>query len=134
LPQSVEYGDGPAVLDDKAFLTLLYNILLEREPDSGGFADWLGKLGSGELSRHQVALRFIASDEFQRSTELVRNFPDLAVFEVFGTKLLVPRGSDAFDELANLGWSFWTLGPAWATMPYRPQRRSVPPGWFSQSK
>ena len=52
------YGD----LDDAAFITLLYQNVLGRNPDAQGFANWLGELEDG-LTRDQVVLRFSDSRE-----------------------------------------------------------------------
>lgn len=104
-------------LDDRAFLGFLYSTLLERAPDPIGLEDWLKKLASGQLTRHQLAVKFIASAEFQAKTGLFQDafkiyrdrFGDLVPFDVFGTKLLVPRGSDAFVELTHGGYEPWVL-------------------------
>lgn len=105
------------VLDDRTFLGLLYNTLLEREPDPIGFADWLKKLESKQLSRHQLALKFVESAEFHAKTGLFPDaseakrdrFSELVPFDVFGAKLLVPKGSDAFIELTHGCYEPWVL-------------------------
>jgi FkbM family methyltransferase len=95
-----------AVFDNKAFLNFLYRTLLEREGDAKGIAHWQGKLESGELTRHQVALNFITSTEFQSKIGVFR---DVVAFDVFGAKLLVPKGSDAYNELAQGAYEPWVL-------------------------
>ncbi|MBV9183800.1 MAG: FkbM family methyltransferase [Acidobacteria bacterium] len=100
----------PATLDNRMFLDFLFQTLLERDGDPGGIAFWGKKLQSGELSRHQVALQFILSAEFGAKTGFFRaSFDDLARFDVFGTKLFVPRDSDAYNELAHGGYEPWVL-------------------------
>ena len=49
----------------EAFVTRLYNICLEREPDASGFADWVSQLKSGSKTGIQVAKGFIFSKEFK---------------------------------------------------------------------
>jgi len=50
------------------FVTLLYQNVLDREPDSGGLTNWVDRLEGGELSRAQVVLGFSQSQEFINSS------------------------------------------------------------------
>ncbi len=50
------------------FVTLLYNNVLDRAPDTAGLNDWVGQLNSGALSRAQVVLGFSESLEFRLGT------------------------------------------------------------------
>ena len=54
--------------DDRGFVTLLYNNVLDRAPDPGGFATWTQALASGRLSRVEVVQGFAQSTEFRRDT------------------------------------------------------------------
>ena len=47
------------------FLTMLYRLYMDREPDEEGFAYWAELLDAGTLSREEVAAYFGASDEFR---------------------------------------------------------------------
>ncbi|MEO0937113.1 MAG: DUF4214 domain-containing protein [Pseudomonadota bacterium] len=58
-----EYGD----LGDEAFVTLLYNNVLNRAPDPGGLARWTNDLASGS-GREDVVVGFSQSQEFIRDT------------------------------------------------------------------
>lgn len=60
---SVEFQTVYGPLDDTGFVTLLYNNVLNRDPDAGGLAFWLGQL-SGGTSRAEVATGFSESNEF----------------------------------------------------------------------
>ncbi len=60
----LSYGDA----DNESFVTLLYNNVLNRDPDAGGFASWLGLLDSGDLDRADVVAGFAQSVEFIGST------------------------------------------------------------------
>jgi SAM-dependent methyltransferase len=53
-------------LDDASFVTLLYRVLLGREPDPAGHTRYLGNLKAGDVNHEQVALLFAHSDEFRR--------------------------------------------------------------------
>jgi hypothetical protein len=48
---------------DAAWVTALYERLLNREPDADGLRYWTSSLGSGAMSRTQVVLGFVDSDE-----------------------------------------------------------------------
>jgi len=50
-------------LTDEQFVTILYNSLLGREPDTQGFNHWVGRLNSG-MSRRNVFIGFVMSVEF----------------------------------------------------------------------
>ncbi|MEC3862649.1 DUF4214 domain-containing protein [Mesobacterium sp. TK19101] len=60
---SAEFQSVYGALTDTDFVTLLYNNVLDRAPDAGGLADWVGKLQGG-LSRAQVVVGFSDSGEF----------------------------------------------------------------------
>ncbi|WP_082024623.1 DUF4214 domain-containing protein [Mameliella alba] len=57
------YGDTT----DAEFVTLLYNNVLDRDPDPGGFATWVGLLEDG-ASRVAVVRHFMDSPEFVENT------------------------------------------------------------------
>ncbi len=50
-------------LSNTQFVTLLYNNVLDRAPDSGGLATWVNALNAGTLSRVDVLLNFSDSAE-----------------------------------------------------------------------
>lgn len=54
-------------LDDEAFITLLYNNVLNRAPDPGGLAGWIDALASGS-AREDVVVGFSQSAEFVGNT------------------------------------------------------------------
>ena len=58
------YGDT----DNTAFVTLLYDNVLDRLPDMAGLASWVDRLDSGALTRQQVVRGFAQSVEFINST------------------------------------------------------------------
>jgi SAM-dependent methyltransferase len=53
-------------MSPKQSVRLAFNVILNREPDAVGAADYTGKLASGELSRHGVAQALAHSEEFRR--------------------------------------------------------------------
>lgn len=50
-------------LSNTQFVTLLYNNVLDRAPDSGGLSGWVSALNAGTLSRADVLLQFSDSTE-----------------------------------------------------------------------
>ncbi len=48
-----------------AFVTRLYQCVLDREPEEAGLNDWAGKLTNGKLSAAQVAAGFFGSQEYR---------------------------------------------------------------------
>ena len=52
-------------LTNGQFVETMYNNILLRSSDPGGFSGWVQLLNSGQVTRAQVALSFLDSDEFQ---------------------------------------------------------------------
>jgi hypothetical protein len=61
---SGEFQARYAVLDDAAFVDLVYRNVLEREADPGGRTFWTNELTSGARSRGQLMLQFSESREY----------------------------------------------------------------------
>jgi hypothetical protein len=62
---SPEFQSRYGSLDNTAFVTLLYNNMLNRAPDQAGLTQWVAWLNNGTYTRAQVANFFITSQEFQ---------------------------------------------------------------------
>lgn len=65
---STEFQRTYGATDNAAFVTLLYDNVLDRLPDVGGLASWVDRLDSGALTRQQVVRGFAQSAEFIAST------------------------------------------------------------------
>ncbi len=52
-------------LSDEDFITSLYLLLLEREPDAGGYTYWLSILQGGHSSRDGIYNAFVGSNEYE---------------------------------------------------------------------
>lgn len=61
------YG-APGSVADESFVTLLYNNVLDRDPDAAGQAYWLAELGRG-FARERVLASFSESSENRAATE-----------------------------------------------------------------
>ncbi|WP_335948625.1 DUF4214 domain-containing protein [Salipiger bermudensis] len=69
---SAEFQATYGALDNPAFVTLLYNNVLDRDPDAQGLDNWVTKLDAG-MSRAQVVLGFSQSSEFIAETSSAAN-------------------------------------------------------------
>src|SRR5690349_18820722 len=63
--QSPEFQNRYGALDNAGFVNQVYQNVLGRNPDAGGFAFWKGQLDSGALTRGQLMLGFSESAEFR---------------------------------------------------------------------
>ncbi len=88
---STEFSNIYGALSNTAFVTTLYNNVLNRAPDSAGLNNWVSQLNSG-FSRETVVLGFSESAEFQMSSE-VRNI----------TGQLFRMYESAFNRTADAG-------------------------------
>lgn len=67
--ESAEFQSVYGALNDSDFVSLLYNNVLDREPDEQGFQSWLDQLSDG-ASRAEVVRGFSQSDEFKNGSRL----------------------------------------------------------------
>jgi len=58
-------------LPPKHSVRMAYNVILDREPDAAGGAEYGSKLARGELSRHGLAQALAYSEEFRRNLPIV---------------------------------------------------------------
>lgn len=100
--RSSEFIDTYGALDDVAFVRLIYRNVLGRDPDAGGLAHWIERLGSRAMSRGGVMLAFSDSAEFKGSTGLfgprpAPESPDPGVVGNPGGGAVVPTEAQAVD-------------------------------------
>jgi SAM-dependent methyltransferase len=103
-------------LPPKQSVRLAYNVILDREPDPAGGAEYAGKLAAGELTRRGVAEALAHSEEFRRSvpignvllsmhvsrSEFVAGLPRAArILDLGGTHQGLPDGA-----LVHLGYPY----------------------------
>ncbi len=65
---SPEFQATYGSLNNTQFVILVYQNVLERVPDSGGLAFWVGQLNSGAMTRGQVMLGFSESPEYKQAS------------------------------------------------------------------
>lgn len=66
--ESSEFQNDYGNLNNQDFVTLLYQNVLDREPEAAGLANWTGALDSG-VSRANVVVGFSNSQEFRNNTQ-----------------------------------------------------------------
>lgn len=62
-------------LSDRKYITLLYRLLLGRDADGKGLADYSAQLGEGKLTRTALVQSLLQSDEFRKRHEVL--FPPM---------------------------------------------------------
>ncbi|MCD8069474.1 MAG: DUF4214 domain-containing protein [Lachnospiraceae bacterium] len=138
-----EDSDAAAQGTVSDFVTRLYNVCLNRDPDEEGKADWVSRLESGEETGSSAAYGFIFSAEFQNynycNTDYVkqlyrafmgREYDEeglnswVAALESGSTREEVFNGFSQSDEFRNLCGTYGiTLGdpiavPEYGTVPH----------------
>ncbi|MFR5450626.1 MAG: DUF4214 domain-containing protein [Roseburia hominis] len=61
-PVKAEAADEAGI---RAFVTRMYEVCLDREPDTDGLNDWSNRLATGQEQGANIAFGFIFSEEFQ---------------------------------------------------------------------
>lgn len=98
--ETLESRDVPSTA---SFVTHMYQDLLGRNPDSGGFVDWVTAIDSGAISRARAADSFLNSTEFRAKliTSYYQNIlgraPDAAGFNDYMNQLAAGVTRDALQ-------------------------------------
>lgn len=66
----------------RAFVTRMYEVCLDREPDAAGLDDWSNRLATGQEQGANIAFGFIFSDEFRNLNLCNEHYVD-AMYEAF---------------------------------------------------
>ena len=111
--QSTEFQARCGATSNAQFVTLLYNNVLGRAPETAGLDYWSGKLDTGSMSRSQALLGFSESAEFISATEtsslLFSHAGRQAVWSDDVFRLYkVALGRE--PELAGMTYWSWVLG------------------------
>jgi len=91
---SEEFQQTYGALSNEAFVNLVYQNILGRAPDPGGYAFWVGELNSGRRTRGQVMIGFSESAEYK----------GLTGHEVYVTMMYIGMLRRAPEED---GFNFW---------------------------
>lgn len=106
--KSSEFKNTYGALGDSAFVTLVYQNVLGRNPDAAGLDYWVGRLGAG-VSRGEVMTAFSESSEGRRIMRpevdtilvflgMIRALPNQAAFD-YDTALLKGAGGQPTEVL-----------------------------------
>ena len=86
----------------EGFVTRLYEICLEREPDQGGLNSWVNRLTTGRITGAQAARGFVFSNEFTRRNLDNRSFVN-SLYRVMFDRDPDAQGLDAWTAALNGG-------------------------------
>lgn len=67
-------------IDNPTVVRVLYNTLLNRDPDPEGFKHHVSLLDQRKITQHQAAMSFVASTEF---SDIYKKFPDIQIDKVW---------------------------------------------------
>lgn len=110
---STEFINTYGSLRSGDFVNLVYQNVLGREPDAGGFSYWKGLLDSGAISYGGTMLSFSESAEFVRNSGTVRPAAGYLLWFAPGTKFFCSKGSgDITVPFANGSLGYVMLPPA----------------------
>ena len=104
---SREFQATYGAVTDEQFVTLLYNNVLERDPDTAGFTFWMQWL-SGGASREEVVTRFAESREFRANTADAMK----AFMQGFGPDDVLEPGAGDSMISGGTGSDVFVFGPA----------------------
>lgn len=102
---SVSLGSMPltAKAADKAginaFVTRMYEVCLNREPDEAGLADWTKRLESGQAKGSDIAYGFIFSEEFKNMNLCNDHYVDSMYESFFGREADAAGKADWVGQL-----------------------------------
>ncbi|WP_127112547.1 DUF4214 domain-containing protein [Shimia sediminis] len=110
---SVEFQSKYGSTTNTEFVTLLYNNVLDRDPEAQGLTNWVNALENGVLTREQVVLGFSESAEFQAATSIPSLTYSWASFQAGWTDNVFRLYQAAFDRAPDLGGlTNWTAALA----------------------
>ncbi len=84
------------------FVTRLYDICLNRQPDAAGYTDWTSKLLNNEITGAECAYGFIFSDEFQSLNVTNDQYVEL-MYSCFFGRASDPEGKSDWVGKLNSG-------------------------------
>ena len=94
----VQAADNDGV---RQFVTRMYQVCFNREPDAGGLTDWSNRLATGQESGAQVAYGFIFSDEFHNMNLCNEHYVEAMYSAFFGRTADEAGKADWMNRLAG---------------------------------
>ncbi len=110
-------------LPPKQSVRMAFNVVLDREPDPAGGAEYAQKLANGELSRHGVAEALAHSEEFRRRVPIGNVLLSMHVSRSEFVAGLPPRGPHPRSRRDAPGPARRGVGAPGLPLPLRAPRR-----------
>ena len=99
--QAAEVEQSVAEDGVSAFVTRMYQVCLDRDPDEAGLADWVNRLQSGEARGADVAYGFVFSEEFRNMNLCDSCYVDAMYHAFFGREADEGGKGDWLNRLAQ---------------------------------
>ena len=104
--ESDEYVGSGGACEPAAFLTYLYDTVLGRSPDQGGYDWWMGQINNG-MDISEVTLGFVNSQEYRRQSAYWEYSVHFSWFESFALDV---RGTNDAEILTGSAGSDYIIG------------------------
>lgn len=98
MPVTAKAADDAGI---RAFVTRMYEVCLDREPDTDGLNDWSGRLASGQAQGADIAFGFIFSREFQNMNLCNEHYVNSMYEAFFGREPDASGKADWMQALSN---------------------------------
>lgn len=98
LPTTAKAADNAGI---HSFVTRMYEVCLDREPDTDGLNDWSNRLATGQAQGADIAFGFIFSEEFKNLNLCNEHYVDSMYSAFFGREADAAGKADWVGQLNN---------------------------------
>lgn len=96
LPTTTKAADNAGI---RSFVTRMYEVCLDREPDTDGLNDWSNRLATGQAQGTDIAFGFIFSEEFKNLNLCNEHYVDSMYSAFFGREADAAGKADWVGQL-----------------------------------
>ena len=96
LPTTAKAADNAGI---RSFVTRMYEVCLDREPDTDGLNDWSNRLATGQAQGADIAFGFIFSEEFKNLNLCNEHYVDSMYSAFFGREADAAGKADWVGQL-----------------------------------
>lgn len=96
LPTTTKAADNAGI---RSFVTRMYEVCLDREPDTDGLNDWSNRLATGQAQGADIAFGFIFSEEFKNLNLCNEHYVDSMYSAFFGREADAAGKADWVGQL-----------------------------------
>lgn len=96
LPTTTKAADNAGI---RSFVTRMYEVCLNREPDTDGLNDWSNRLATGQAQGADIAFGFIFSEEFKNLNLCNEHYVDSMYSAFFGREADAAGKADWVGQL-----------------------------------